>query len=281
MSVLNRVRRLGKTAVGTGLDLLHPRLGREIDAGLSTGRNAKLKQWVIHARLERARARGDARAVETELHRYWQGDAAADFYDRYTDRFRDWFLGPHQAVFDALAEAHARRPFARLVEIGCGDGRVLAHLAGRLPGLADALGLDINPGIIARNRDAFARRPLLRFEAGNALDRLDDIARPGTAVVTYGGVMEYIRAADLARLFARLAALPGTAVALVEPVDPGHDLARDPESHVFGQENSFSHNHAALLADAGLTVAWRQAMDLGGVRWTLMLARSTTQEDTT
>jgi SAM-dependent methyltransferase len=274
MSLLTQVRRMGKTAVGTGLDLLHPRLGREIDAGVRTGRNARLKQWVIHARLERARARGDTRAVETELHRYWQGDAAADFYDRYTDRFRDWFLGPHQVVFDALSKTHAVSPFARLAEIGCGDGRVLAHLAGRLPGLSDALGLDINPGIVARNRDTFADRPLLRFADGNALDALDDIARPCTAVVTYGGVMEYIRAEDLSRLFSRLAALPGTAVALVEPVDPVHDLARDPRSHVFGQENSFSHNHRALLEAAGLEIAFGQNMDLGGVRWTLMLARS-------
>lgn len=58
--------------------------------------------------------------------------------------------------------------------------------------------------------------------------------------------MEYFSFETLTKVFCQLAKPHPAAVALVEPVDPDHDLLNDPASYAFGQENSFSHNHESL-----------------------------------
>ncbi len=268
----NPVRDFVRTLAGTVLDFAYPSLGRDIASGEATGRNLRLKRLVLQARLGRARWRGDEAAVQATLHDFWQGDAPGNYYDRYADRFQRWFLGPHHEIVEALVAEVARRPYVRLVEIGCGDGRVLAHLAGSLPELGELVGLDINAAIIARTSAAHADDPRLTFRAGNALDLFDDHRGDGTILLTYGGVMEYFSGDELAGLFRRLAGHAGVAVALVEPVDPSHDLSNDTASHVFGAENSFSHNHCHLLEREGYTVRFRREMDLGGARWMLVIA---------
>ena len=84
--------------------------------------------------------------------------------------------------------------------------------------------------------------------------------------------MEYFSAETLTSMFTRLAQHGPAAVALVEPVDPSHDLARDAASHAFGQENSFSHNHEKLLVRAGYRVIFRKTLRLGGASWMMLLA---------
>lgn len=266
------LRDFARALAGTALDVFYPALGREIASGEATGRNRKLKRLVLQSRLARARLRGDDKAVQSILHDFWQGDAPGNYYDRYADRFQKWFLGPHHEIVEALVAEVGRHPYRRLVEIGCGDGRVLGHLAGRLPDVPAFVGLDINASIIAQAEAAHAADPRLSFRAGNALDLFDSHRGDGTILLTYGGVMEYFSGADLSALFRRLARHAGTAVALVEPVDPAHDLAADTSSHVFGAENSFSHNHRHLLEREGYTVRFMREMAVGGARWVLLLA---------
>jgi SAM-dependent methyltransferase len=261
-----------RTVAGTALDIVRPGLGRRLGESGAGQANPRLKRLVLHARLSRARRRGDEAAIQAALHAYWQGDAPGDYYDRYANRFQLWFLGPHQAIVEALASEAARRPYGRIVELGCGDGRVLAHLAGRLPRVPELLGLDINEAIIARTSAALADPPRLTFRAGNARAMFAEVCGDNTLLMTYGGVMEYFTADDLSRFFRHHAGRKNTAVALVEPVDPSHDLTADPGSHVFGAENSFSHNHGSLLERAGFAVRFFQEMNLGGVRWVLLLA---------
>lgn len=258
--------------VGTCLEIVRPRLGREMAAGEATGRDTRLRRLVLHARLERARWRGDEAAVQAALHDFWQSDAPGDYYDRYADRCRTWFMGPHHGIVDTIKAEVARHPYARLVEIGCGDGYVLAHLAEHLPDVPEFIGLDINAAIIARAAAAHAGNPRLTFRAGNALDLFDDLCGDATILLTYGGVMEYFSGAELAGLLQRVARHEGTAVALVEPVDPAHDLADDADSHVFGPENSFSHNHRRLLERNGFTVRLAREMNVDDIRWMMALA---------
>jgi hypothetical protein len=86
-------------------------------------------------------------------------------------------------------------------------------------------------------------------------------------------VLEYFSRGSLGRIFADLAGKPGSAVVLVEPLAPDHDLDRDEGSHIFGLERSFSHNYAALLSEAGLQLRYRNEVLSGGVRWIMMLAQ--------
>ncbi|MCI2421348.1 class I SAM-dependent methyltransferase [Saccharopolyspora sp. K220] len=97
--------------------------------------------------------------------------ATADAYDavavRYAELPRDDLdtLSLDRAVLAAFAEL-ARADGGRVAELGCGPGRVTAHL--RDLGL-DVFGIDLSPVMIDLAREAY---PDLRFEVGS-MDALD------------------------------------------------------------------------------------------------------------
>jgi SAM-dependent methyltransferase len=261
-----------KLLAGNLLEVLAPWVRRDLDANRHSGRFIKLKRWILYARTARAKARGDARALQKSLFHFWRADTADVYFDRYQDRYEKWFLGPHHEIVDQLAKLARSGAYTRLVEVGCGAGRVLQHCASAMPQVPEFIGVDINPVIIARDEAAFAQNPRLQFLSADASVWLQENARPGTILLTYGGVMEYFSAETLTSIFRGLAQHHPAAVALVEPVDPNHDLAADPASHVFGQENSFSHNHEKLLQNAGYRTLFRKELRLGGVSWVMLLA---------
>lgn len=274
--MIRKLKSAYRFIVGTALDFMRAPLVREIDNSQHTGRNIRLKNWVLESRKARARLRGDNASIEREQFRYWKGDTADFFYDRFRTRMEKWFFGPHQVIVDQLADLTARIAFDRLIEVGCGDGQVLQHLATRIPQVQQFVGVDINPTIIERNQTSFASNPRLSFVSANAATWLPDQISDGLILMTYGGVMEYFAPDVLSAIFSQMAQHKRMAVALVEPVDPAHDLRTDPGSHVFGSENSFSHNHQQLLEAAGFTVAFVQEINLGQVRWVLLIATANT-----
>jgi SAM-dependent methyltransferase len=266
------LRSLARTILGTSMEFLRPGIARDLDRGARRGENLRAKTWIVHARLRRARMRGDTGAAQAALAQYWQADTGDFFYDRYRDRFDAWFHGPHQVLIDQLAQVADRMALRDLVEIGCGDGRALVHCAARMPGLARLTGIDINAPIIARNIAAHSADPRLSFAHGDAAGWLAAHPVAGRALLSYGGVMEYFAPDTLRAIFAGLAAHAPAAVALCEPVAPDHDLATQTASRMFGQESSFSHNHAHLLRAEGFDIHWQEDAAHGGVRWMMLLA---------
>lgn len=156
------------------------------------------------------------------------------------------------------------------MEIGCGDGRVLAHFAERLPALTRLTGLDLNPSIIARNRDTYAHDARMAFETAEASHWLSTHAEPGLIVAAYGGVLEYFQPITLTEMFRRLAEVPPAAIALVEPLaadfDALHGLSRP-----HGIECSFSHPYQRLLNQAGYAIRYEQEARLED-RWIMLIA---------
>lgn len=271
------LRNFARTVHGTVLERLRPDLVRELDTDIAGGEahgNLRAKSAILYARLLRARLIGDRTAAETALRGWWQAETGDYFYDTYRGRFINWFFGSHQVLIDRLSDHVAQKGLTELVEIGCGDGRALAHCATRMPGLERLVGLDVNTGIIARNRAAPPSDPRIVFDVAEASAWLAADPACGRALLSYGGVMEYLAPETLTVLLRGLAAHPSAAVALCEPVAPGHDLERETGSLMFGYESSFSHNHAYQLGVAGFRVLWQQEMLLDGIRWMLILAET-------
>lgn len=249
-----------KLIVGRAAQVVMPELGREIDAGRNAGRAPRLKRAILYARLRDAHARGDAIGMGEALSAFWKGPPGDSFHDSFAEeRFRV-FREQHAAAIDALAgalEASGHR-FSRLVEIGCGDGKVLADSAGRLPSIPEAIGLDLNAAVIARAASRYAAERRLSFVNVDARAWLMANPRPGTVMLSNGGVLEYFPPEDVDALFRAVALAPPAAIVLIEPAAPHHDLERQTESFVFGREYSFSHNHRSRLRQAGFNVVFEK-----------------------
>jgi ubiquinone/menaquinone biosynthesis C-methylase UbiE len=107
----------------------------------------------------------------------WLADTRASYdtvADSYTEMLRDALAGePFQrgilALFAELVRAAGGGPVA---DVGCGPGRLTAHLHGL--GL-DASGIDLSPAMIAVAR---REHPGLRFEVGS----MTDLALPDASV---------------------------------------------------------------------------------------------------
>jgi SAM-dependent methyltransferase len=278
---METLRSIGKTVLGSLIALVRPDLARSLGTGQSvaTGKHLRAKRLILHARLERARWRGDHAAVRQSLAGFWQNETADFFYSGFRHRFEQSFLGPHQVIVDQLVALNDACPFSTLVEVGCGDGRVLAHCANRLPNLQRLTGLDINPKIIETNIRTWATEPRLSFAQADAARWLADAQTDGMILLSYGGVMEYFNEADLKAIYTRLGRNRRVAVAMVEPLAPHHDLTTQNRSFVFGQENSFSHNYAHLLKQAGFKIIFTQEQREGDIRWLLLLAATHLEND--
>lgn len=259
--------------VGRAAEVALPHLAREIDEARNTTQSLKLKRAIVTARLQRAQAKGDSAALQSALASFWRGESGDTFqHDGAEQRLR-LFREHHAGIVDALAD-HLRKTglrMTRLVEIGCGNGQVLAEVAGRLPDIATFVGLDINAAIVARNsadQPAGSRFSFLEADAGAWLAATP---QPGTIVLSNGGVLEYFSQASFDSLLQALSHAAPAAIMLIEPVAPGHDLSRQPDSFPFGQERSFSHNHRSRLTHAGFDIVFSEEKQVRDVRWMLMI----------
>jgi SAM-dependent methyltransferase len=251
-----------------------PRLARAVAAGDAAALAGRLGRLILHAQTQRAAQRGAWADLRRSLAGYWRSAEGDRFYDAYPQRFEEWFLKAHYPVVETVCRLAGPESFRFLYEIGCGDGRVLNHMAGRLPALKRLTGLDLNPGIIARNRITFAGNTRLAFESVDAQAWLIQHARPGSILMTYGGVLEYFTEADLRTLFAHFGTkLAPALVALVEPLADDFDLQAETSSRPHGAEHSFSHPYLRLLEAAGFEIILAEEVRLEH-RWLMLVART-------
>jgi hypothetical protein len=268
-----RWRRRATLALGYAATAVFPGRVKAIEEGRAGDDLSPADRLIVAALVHRAQRRQQPLDHLAYLHqRLWQDDAITAYHAAAEDRFTRWFL-PHQAVVvDALIADLDAHPgaFTTVCEIGTGSGLVLDHLRQRLSplGVRDCIGLDLSPQQVALNNRRF---PACRFVAGDATTWIPAHLDAGWIVVCCGGVLEYFPRPALERLFAATATRPVRWV-IVEPVDAGHDTARDTSSRVFGFENTWSHPYPHLLRSAGLDVLHDSHCTIDGVRWQLAVA---------
>ena len=262
-----------KQCLGRIAATLRPSLATAVSEGAPAALKTRLGQWIHLAQTQQAAQEKAWPALRQQLAGYWKGGEGDQFYDAYPERFEQWFLKDHYPLVEALVAQAQILPMTQLVEVGCGDGRVLEHLAQRLPQLASLTGLDINPGIIARNQQSYAAHPRLKFESGDAQAWLLAHLSPNTILLTYGGVWEYFTQAELAQIFTHFRQLGAPSlIALVEPLGADFDVAQETQSRPYGLECSFSHPHRFLLETAGFEIVFDQEVILDH-RWKMLIAR--------
>ena len=270
---MGRARDALKLMIGRVAELALPELGREIDGVRNTARAPRLKRAILYARLRRAHALGDIAGMDDALSAFWQGGPGDRFHASFAEERFGVFREHHAVVIDALAGLLERSDlrFSRLVEIGCGDGRVLGHCADRLPSISQAVGLDINAAVISRAAAEHSVDGRLAFANADARDWLTAHPQPGTVMLSNGGVLEYFSQDNVDRLFRAVALAPPAAIVLIEPASPDHDLNSQAESFAFGHEYSFSHNHRRRLRQAGFDVVFEEETRVFNARLIMMI----------
>lgn len=176
---------------------------------------------------------------------------AADYADRFAD---DLDARPlDRALLSAFAEL-VRGP---VLDLGCGTGRVSAHLKGLG---VEVSGMDLSPGMLEQAR---SRHPGIDFRVGSMLEL--DARDLGGVLLYYSAI--HVPAERLPDLFARVARalVPGGWVLLAFQTDsePAHyddawGIAVDLDFHRHDVEQV-----CVLLEEAGLAVTTRVVQEPG------------------
>jgi O-methyltransferase involved in polyketide biosynthesis len=142
----------------------------------------------------------------------------------------------------------------------------------RAPDQVRAVGLDLNDVALARACARLGPQARARFVQADGAQWIAANRAPGTVLLTNGGVLEYFAPESVDGILAALAATGPSAVVLIEPLDPAHDLATMPDSRIFGREDSFSHNYPVRLARAGFRIVRQEEVQTPPIRWLIVVA---------
>jgi hypothetical protein len=261
-----------KLAVGGAAERLLPQIAHEVETGANPDRLPRVKNAILAARIHRAKRTGRTDEVQAALAAVWRGPFGNRFHVTNNESRLRLTLDHHGAAVDALQSLLASERYARLVEIGCGDALVLEHVMAGAPSHMRAVGIDLNDVALARACTRLGPQARARFVQADGAAWVAANRAPGTILFTNGGVLEYFAPESVDRLFATLAATAPSAVVLIEPLDPAHDLAAMPDSRIFGREDSFSHNYPVRLARAGFRIVQQTEVRTPPIRWIIVVA---------
>lgn len=249
-----------KAQFGRILHRLNPRMSTDVE------QHPFSKEWGVLGRV--VRNTHFYNAVESQdhdaLHRYlcdyWASPVASVFFDHFSHRFEDLFLKFHSGIVDELVTAlkgYANEPI-RLIELGSGDGQVLEYLAEHLPMVDEFHGLDLNQKQIEECSAQHVESEKLSFHCSDIFEWLENHPAQNTVFFTNGGVLEYLTRGQLTKLFQLLRERSARCVvAITETIAVDHDLKNEHATFPYGNELAFSHNHPAVLREAGFEEQYR------------------------
>lgn len=252
-----------RTTLGRTVLALRGGLRAELLAGAQP--RTGLERTALLALVAELERRGDTEAIARLQRAYWAASEVVHYHDLVDERFTGTFLVHHVDVVNALLAAAKTANVSTLIEIGCGSGRVLEHIATLAPELQELIGMDLSPAQVERN-NARSTDQRVRYLAGDAVEHIHAMAAPGQAFFSYGGVLEYIPQARLAAMLRHIQQRSPAVFGLVEPLVEGFDPKRAGPSQHYGAERSLSHPYHALLTAAGFTVVHERDSDLNGMR---------------
>ncbi|MBT8409154.1 MAG: class I SAM-dependent methyltransferase [Alphaproteobacteria bacterium] len=270
---MSRLKDSAKILIGRTSELFQPHLAREIEKDQNPEHAAFLKRQIIFARNRKAARDRDIEELEAAHLTYWKSAAARKYHQSYRAERNRAFLERHGFIIDELAAILAGReqPFSRLVEMGCGDGSLLHHCSDVLDMVPAFIGLDINETAIRSAKAEYGHETAMEFHTAEVTDWLRENPQRGTILLSNNGVLEYFSRRRFDNLLEVLRTSPPAIVVLIEPIAPDFDLATQKDSTIFGNENSFSHNHRERLQNAGFEVLLEEERPANNMRFMLMI----------
>jgi 2-polyprenyl-3-methyl-5-hydroxy-6-metoxy-1,4-benzoquinol methylase len=255
-----------KIIVGLILIIILPKRTRElIGKGVTVHAGARVKDRLIrYAILEKAKKKKDFETLSNFHQDYWINNGAQYFSSEYNDNILENFFIPKCSfLFDLLQDQLKKESgkFNTLIEIGTGDGTILEHLSTKFPQINKFVGIDLSNSQIEVNKKVFSKNNKLEFIASDGLDWIKKNGHDHMIIVTSRGVLEYFTRSKLQAFFDQLNKLGKIIFLAIEPTGVNHDFYKNPDSEIYGLENSFSHNYTQLFKNSGF-VLWHKSEEL-------------------
>ncbi|MFD2917698.1 class I SAM-dependent methyltransferase [Psychroserpens luteus] len=187
---------------------------------------------------------------------FWTNNNAIELFKETEETFKTDFLPHCSFIFEILKKelSNQSEQFDTLVEIGTGNGDVLNYLSAEFPQINKFVGIDLSPDQIELNNIKFKSNKKLEFVALDAYDWVKENGQSNTIFVSSRGVLEYFLEQRLQDFLNEINQLGKTFFVAIEPNDVNHDFDTQPETQLYGNEPSFSHNYPHLFKNAGFTL---------------------------
>lgn len=169
--------------------------------------------------------------------------------------FETHFLQHCTFIFDLLKKelTNQQEVFNTLVEIGTGNGSVLNYLSSEFPEIDCFIGIDLSKDQTSINNKKYESNKKLEFVAADAFDWIKSNGKTNTIFVTRD-TLEYFLEPDLQEFFNQIQRLGKIIFIAIEPNGSNHDFEAYPDSQLYGNEPSFSHNYPKLIKNAGFDI---------------------------
>ena len=254
-----------KTIVGSILIVIMPKKAKELsNKGMTIDVGLTLKERLIrHTLLGKAKKDEDFETLSQFHQDFWTNKADEYFSTRFFNNvLEDFFIPKCSFLVDLLKEKVDQEggKFNILVEIGTGEGTVLNYLSSQLPNVNRFVGIDLSTAQIESNKNLFSKNKKLEFVASDAFDWIKENRNDHMIIITCNGVLEYFTQSRLQDFFNELNSFGKVIFVAIEPIGVNHDFLKNPNSEIYGVENSFSHNYVKMFKDAGFNI-WHQSKE--------------------
>lgn len=203
-----------------------------------------------------------------EVHRgLWASNEMAEFYQDTDTRLIN-MIERYRADLLQLVEAVLEKTQAHtLLEIGCGNGKLLVTLADSFPQIKNFIGIDLNQAQVEENRRVYANRSNMDFKAGDATELVQEMNLSGHLVLTFGGVLEYFNPEKLQDHLKKLKEKNVGGILMVEPANREFDFFENTASALYGGEYSFAHPYPCLLEKQGFDLVYKKTAEGNKLKW--------------
>ena len=213
----------------------------------------RLMRYSLVQKLEKIE---DHDTIAEKNREFWVNNNAIELFSETQETFETDFLPHCSFIFEILKKelSNQSEQFHTVVEIGTGNGDVLNYLSQEFPQINRFIGIDLSQDQTELNTMKFQENKKLEFVALDAYDWVKENGQSNTIFVSSRGVLEYFLEQRLQDFLNEINQLGKTFFVAIEPNDVDHNFDTQPETQLYGNEPSFSHNYPHLFKNAGFTL---------------------------
>ncbi|GAA0745716.1 hypothetical protein GCM10009431_21040 [Gaetbulibacter jejuensis] len=248
--------------IGNVLVFLRPKKAQELSENRITlvhknKNNLSFQERLMRfALVQKLETLDDHNKIAEQNKTFWINESATELFTETKDSINTFFIPHCTFIFDLLKQeiSNQDQEIDTLVEIGTGNGSILNHLSTEFPNFKKLIGIDLSANQIEINKKKYKQNTKLEFVTSDAYDWIKKNGKKNTVFVTYNGVLEYFLEQQLQELLIEINKLKNIFFVSIEPNGASHDFDKDPNTQLYGDEPSFSHNYPKLFKNAGFTL---------------------------